>query len=87
MDGSVSGDDGGSVSGDRVLDMSRQAGYVKSGVGGSRVRGVVNGNTVMSIVRFETGRGRLKIWSVEIFESFIFFIFFCGWYICGVPVG
>ena len=48
--GSVSEDEGASVSGDGVLDMSSQVGYVKSGVDGSTVRGLMYGNTVMSIV-------------------------------------
>ncbi len=46
LDGSVSEDEGGSVSGDRVLNMSSQVGYVKSGVGGNTVRGFVNGSGV-----------------------------------------
>ena len=35
LDGSASEDEGGSVSGDRALDISSQVGYVKSGVNGS----------------------------------------------------
>ena len=46
VDGGVSEDEGGSVFGDRVLDMSSQVGYVKSCVGGSTVRGLMSGNTV-----------------------------------------
>ena len=46
---------------------------VESGVGGS---------TVKSIMKSETGRGRLKIWIIVIFGSLSFLIFFVG----GTPV-
>ena len=64
MSGSVSEDEGGILSQDRALNMSSQVRYVKSGVGGSTVR---------SIVESETGRRRLKIWIMKIFESLMFF--------------
>ncbi len=34
--------------------------------------------TIMSIMGSETGRGRLKIWIIEILGSFEFLIFFVG---------
>jgi len=58
--------------------MSSQVGNVKSGVDGSTVR---------SIVKSETGRRRLKIWIIETVEKFKCFDFFCGWNICGTLVG
>ena len=67
VNGSVSEDEGGILSEDMTLNMSSQDRYVKSGV---------DENTVMSIMESETGRGRLKIWTIETFWNFDFCDFF-----------